>query len=87
MYSAGKRIVELQTSLSLFHSASATPFPETKDKYGREPFRHPALDGLAGVSLESRFKILDMARLAQLGEKYGLDTVIRWKPKEVRSRL
>lgn len=77
----GKRIVELQTSLNLFHSSSAIPFPETKDKYGREPFRHPALDGLAGVSLETRHQILNMDRLAQLGEKYELDTVIRWKPK------
>ncbi|KAL9067705.1 MAG: hypothetical protein Q9161_006697 [Pseudevernia consocians] len=79
----GRRIVELQTSLTLLHASSVTPSPETQDQYGREPFRHPALDGLAGVSVESKCHILKMARTAQLGEKYGLDTVIRWKPKRM----
>ncbi|KAF6218827.1 hypothetical protein HO133_005370 [Letharia lupina] len=77
----GKRIVQLQTSLTLFHSSSATPFPETQDQYGREPFRHPALDGLAGVSAESKEQILRTGRTAQLAEKYGLNTVVRWKPR------
>ena len=77
--------MELQTSLTLLHASSVTPSPETQDQYGREPFRHPALDGLAGVSVESKCHILKMARTAQLGEKYGLDTVIRWKPKRVGS--
>lgn len=75
--------MQLQTSLTLFHASSATPFPETQDPYGREPFRHPALDGLAGVSVESKYHILNTARTAQLGENYGLDTVVRWKPKKV----
>ncbi len=84
---AGKRIVELRTSLALLHGSSATPFPEMQDQYEREPFRHPALDGLAGVSLESRSQVLRVARMAQLAEQYGLDTVIRWKPKQVRSKF
>ena len=75
--------MELKTSLTLLHASSATPFPEARDQYGREPFRHPALDGLASVSLESKIQILQISRLAQLAETYGLDTVIRWKPKRV----
>ena len=84
--SAGRRIVDLQTSLGLLHSSSATPFPETQDQYRREPFRHPALDGLARVTLESKHQILNVERVAQLAERYGLDTVIRWKPKKVCPR-
>lgn len=78
--------MELQTSLALFHGSSAAPFPDTQDHYGREPFRHPALDGLAGVSEESKYQILNKTRTAQLAEKYGLDSVVRWKPKRVCSR-
>ncbi|CAF9930667.1 hypothetical protein IMSHALPRED_008247 [Imshaugia aleurites] len=81
----GKRIVELHTSLSLYHASSATPFPDTRDHHGRQPFRHPALDGLAGVSAENKYQILNTARTAQLAEKYGLDTVVRWKPRSVRN--
>ena len=84
--SPGERIIDLQTSLGLFHGSSATPPPETQDRYGRESFRHPALDGLAGVTLESKHRILNVMRVAQLAERYGLHTVTRWKPKEVCSR-
>ena len=82
----GKRILELQISLALFHGSSATPFAETQDGYGREPFRHPALDGLAGMSLESKYHMLNVKRTARLAEKYELDSVVRWKPKNVCSR-
>ena len=77
--------MELQTTLSLLHSSSATPLPETPDKYGREPFHHAALDGLSGVSVESKDQILSKTRIANLALDYGLDTVIRWKPKRVCS--
>ncbi|KAM0795723.1 ribonuclease-III-like-domain-containing protein [Usnea florida] len=79
----GKRISELQISLALFHGSSATPFAEMQDEYGREPFRHPALDGLAGLSEESKYQMLNVKRTAQLAEKYQLDSVVRWKPKKI----
>ncbi|CAD6583635.1 MAG: AP-1 complex subunit mu-1-Iike [Alectoria sarmentosa] len=82
----GKMIVHLQTSLALFHASAATPFPETQDQYGREPFRHPALDGLAGVSEENKYQILDRKRMAQLADKYGLDSVVRWKPRSMNMK-
>ena len=85
MWVVGKRIVELETSLALLHGSSVTPFPEVQDQYTRKPFRHPALEGLAGVSAESRDQVLNKSRTAQLAKKYGLDTVIRWKPKRVCS--
>ena len=83
LWLAGKRILELQISLALFHGSSATPFAETQDEYGREPFRHPALDGLAGLSVESKYQIFDVKRTARLAENYQLDSVVRWKPKNV----
>lgn len=80
---AGKRIVELETSLALLHGSSVTPFPEMQDQYRRKPFRHPALEGLAGVSAESKDQVLNKTRTAQLAKKYGIDTVLRWRPKRV----
>ena len=77
--------MELETSLALLHGSSVTPFPEQQDRYRREPFRHPALEGLVGVSAESKDQVLNRARTAQLAQKYGLDTVLRWKPKKVCS--
>ena len=79
--------MELETSLALLHGSSVTPFPEMQDQYRREPFRHPALEGLAGVSAESKDQVLNRTRTAQLAKKYGLDSVLRWKPKRVCSRL
>lgn len=81
----GKRIVELQTSLTLLHGSSATPFPETQDRYKREPFQHPALNGLAGVTMEGKAQILNFGRTCQLAQSYGLDTVVRWKPKKMEN--
>ena len=85
LWLVGKRILELQVSLALFHGSSATPFAETQDEYGREPFRHPALEGLAGLSVESKFHMLNVKRTARLAEEYQLDSVVRWKPKDVCS--
>lgn len=86
LWLVGKRILELQISLALFHGASKTPFAERQDEYGREPFRHPALDGLAGVSVESKMQVLDLKRTVRLAEKYELESVVRWKPRKVCSQ-
>ena len=80
----GRRIIDLQTSLALLHGSSES-IPETQDQYGREPFRHPALDCLGRLSSESKAKVLKIQRIAQLAEKYGLDMVVRWKPRRVCS--
>lgn len=80
----GKRIVDLQTSLALVHGSSGTPYQPEQDVYGREPFQHPALDGLHGLTGEGKLMVIEKRRMAQLAEKYGLHHVIRWKPKQVR---
>lgn len=81
----GKRIVNLQTSLALFHAYSATPSPPPPDQFEREPFEHPSLDGLRGLTNESKNIIDKHQRLARVAETYGLNHVIRWKPKNVRN--
>ena len=83
---AGRRWIDLQTVLTLLHRSSAAPLPEAQDQYGREPFRHPALDGLAGLRLESKSQVLNHRSFARLAVNYKLDTVMRWKPRRVRSR-
>ncbi|MCJ1453955.1 hypothetical protein MMC28_004305 [Mycoblastus sanguinarius] len=79
----GRRIVELQTSLALVHGYSAAPTPQHEDKHGREPFTNLALEGLSGLTEQSKGATIEKRRMAQLAEKYGLDNVLRWKPKRM----
>lgn len=75
--------MSLQTSLALLNSPQGIPAPKF-DQYGRELFTHPALEGLRGLTPEAKDTVLDKTRLAQIGQRYGLDKVTRWKPKNVR---
>lgn len=79
--------MELQTSLVIVHGAKVAPGPLTRDHYQREPFRHPALEGLEGLHMTHKQQATDKKRLAQLGERYGLNHVLRWKPKNVGGSL
>lgn len=88
----GRRIVELQTSQALINSPQENEWPKQRDgkpkrdEFGREPFLHPALNGLQGLTDEAEGTILSKIRLSQLAERYGLDKVTRWKPKRVCQR-
>jgi large subunit ribosomal protein L15 len=53
------------------------------DQFGRRPFLHAALSGLPGLTSEAEERVLDKSRLAPIAERYGLDKVTRWKPKQV----
>ena len=79
--------MELQTSLALVSASSitgpsGTPQP---DQYGRIPFKHPALEGLDSLTEHGKTTALEKRRVAGLAESYGLDAVLRWKPKKVRT--
>ncbi|KAL9128769.1 MAG: hypothetical protein Q9217_002618 [Psora testacea] len=78
----GKRIVELQTTLALVHGSSRRPIHIPADAYDREPFKHPALQGLDSLTDHNKAISTDRERIAQLGERYGLDSVLRWKPRK-----
>ena len=81
---SGRRILELQTSLALLNSSAPLPPHLTSiDHYGRQPFRHPALDVSQHLNHEVKDKIFTYNKLADLGFKYGLLAVVRWKPRKV----
>ncbi|KAL8847909.1 MAG: hypothetical protein Q9221_007040 [Calogaya cf. arnoldii] len=79
----GKKIVELQASLHMLAASTTTSEPARPDELGREPFKHPALEGLAGLTKRRKRAVLDIKRTAQLADKYGLVSVMRWKPRLV----
>ena len=64
-------------------ASTTTPEPVAVDALGREPFKHPALAGLAGLTEQRKQAVLDKKRTAQLADKYGMVDVMRWKPKLV----
>lgn len=79
----GKRIVQVQASLSLVQSPGkfghrVSPLTPTEQK---NAFNHPALEGLENLSHNSRGWITHMNNLARLADKYGLLSVVRWEPK------
>jgi len=81
--------VELQTSLALLDSPRPAYEVDAKegkgkeDRYGRVPFEHPALEKVNNMAPHVKDQLLQKQRLAQLAASYGLDAVIRWKPKQV----
>ena len=80
----GKWVVQLQTSLSLVQDTPNHPVNLPEDPFGREPFQHPALEGLEDLTHEARSPVINKEQLAELGQKYGLQNVMRWSPKNVR---
>lgn len=76
---AGKRLLTLQANISLIHGASSG-LPST-DNFDREPFSHPALEGLSNLENTEIGEIFSKDRMGQLARAYGIDQVTRWKPR------
>lgn len=80
--------MSLQTSHALLNSPQVEAWPKDDagrplpDEFGRRPFLHAALGGLPGLTQEAEGRVLDKSRLATIAERYGLDKVTRWKPKQ-----
>ena len=76
--------MELQTSLALLDAPQ--PFATTipPDPFNRELPDDPALAGIENLRADDVASVVDKARLAGLAERYGLQHVIRWKPKQIR---
>ncbi|GES64162.1 RNase III domain protein [Aspergillus terreus] len=77
----GKRIVQLQASLALVQSPGGST-ASAVDAFGRQPFEHPALDGLPNLSPSTKELLLSKAKLAELAQKYELQKVLRWSPRK-----
>lgn len=78
--------MELQTSLALLSMPRGPVGGRQADSHGREPFSHPALDGLRNLSPKAKDDMVGKTRLAALARDYGFEPVIRWKPKKVSAR-
>ncbi|KAI5280935.1 hypothetical protein KEM54_003480, partial [Ascosphaera aggregata] len=75
---AGKHIVGLQATLTqLEHGPRRKP---QQDQYGREPFAHPALEGVEILADNFRERRLHSRRVGELAQRYGLHEVLRWLP-------
>lgn len=84
MYSAaGKRIVQLQTSLALVQNPANSAGPVAEDPHGRQSFAHPALEGLDSLSDSTKVLLTGKTKLAQLAQKYDMQNVLRWSPRKV----
>ena len=82
-YLAGKRIVELQASLGLLlKPPSSLP---SKDPYGRNPFKHTALEGLGALDSATKDELTHPKQVARAARSYGIEEVVRWTPRRVRS--
>lgn len=75
----GKRLCDVQCSLALIEQPSQVQPYTKKPKH----YRHPAMRGVDNVSEFAKNKTLDKERLASLARQYGLDAVVRWKPRNV----
>lgn len=62
---------------------SAKKTPTTEDPFGRTPFSHPALDGLTNLSSDKKNFLTSKLKLAELADKYELQKVLRWSPRNV----
>lgn len=79
----GKRIVQLQASLALVQDAGNFAKKTPEDPYGREPFKHQALEGLSNLSTNTKSFLTSKTKLAELAQRYELQEVIRWSPRKV----
>ncbi|KAK1068603.1 hypothetical protein LTR74_005474 [Friedmanniomyces endolithicus] len=48
-------------------------------------FHHPALAGTENLTSFSKSQVLSPTRLARLAQSYGVDRVVRWKPKKAEN--
>ncbi|EMF12221.1 uncharacterized protein SEPMUDRAFT_87860 [Sphaerulina musiva SO2202] len=73
----GKRILDLQTSLALLSQPQQSPL----EMPAAEVYQHPSLQNLENITLANKASALHKSRLSALASEYGLDKVVRWKPK------
>ncbi|CAK1365591.1 hypothetical protein CB0940_09911 [Cercospora beticola] len=75
----GKRILDLQCSLALLNAPVPSNLAELPSN---EVFKHSALEGLENITPFNKTTILHKSRLSALASQYGLDKVVRWKPRD-----
>lgn len=84
----GKTLCNVQCSLALIEQPVRSDVEEIERKANQhKQFAHPAMRGVRNVSDFAKNQTLDKDRLASLARQYGLDAVVRWKPRNVSSPL
>ena len=85
---SGRRILNLQTTLSLLHSPlatstqSLTAMPSSPtDTDTRTPFTHPSLTSLQNLTDTPPDAVLTKKRLSNLATQLGAREILRWKPR------
>lgn len=84
---SGRTIVDVQCLLGLLSAPESQLSVNARtraDQYGRIPFEHASLASLENVQAQAKSSILDRKRVAQLASRYGMDGVVRWKPRQVQ---
>jgi large subunit ribosomal protein L15 len=79
----GKTLCNVQCSLALIEQPARPEDLEKIKSNSRKQFAHPAMRGVHNVSDFAKNQTLDKERLASLARQYGLDAVVRWKPRNV----
>ncbi|KAI4760900.1 RNase III domain protein [Aureobasidium sp. EXF-3400] len=81
----GKTLCNVQCSLALLEQPSRPEdrFPVERIRNQHKSYAHPAMRGLHHVSDFAKQQTLSKERLASLARQYGLNAVVRWKPRNV----
>lgn len=74
-------------TLALLSSSTKDVFKVQKDPHGREPFQHPATEGIEVLNGGARAHLLHHSRIASVAQRYGLQDVVRWNPRKVSLML
>jgi len=78
----GRQILALEATRSILVTpVDSLPQVDIADKYGREPYHHPALANVDKLSAKQPQEIVHKDKLSKLAREVGLPQVIRWKPR------
>jgi len=82
----GRQILALEATRSILVTpVESLPAAQNLDKYGRVPFKHPALTNVDKLNVKQPQDIIHKDKLSKLAREIGLPQVIRWKPRLVSS--
>ncbi|KAK0638513.1 ribonuclease-III-like-domain-containing protein [Cercophora newfieldiana] len=78
----GRQILALEATRSILVTpAESLPPVHITDKFGRQPFQHPALANVDKLNAKQPQDIVHKDKLTKLAREVGLSQVIRWKPR------
>lgn len=81
---SGRQILEVQTSIGLLNTASTSGYSNLPaDEFGRDYFNHQATDGIEILNHGGKQFILSIKQISNVARQYGLQSVVRWQPKDV----